>query len=221
MLAAFIPLETFFILQIWIQSFVDFGAAVLGLGYSLVTGTCIQIIIKKTIGGFRPHFLAVCKPVIPPDEGQGFGRIMYSVQDVCTTTHHHRLSNALESFPSGHAEIAFAAFGYLAIYLFTHLKITSRQESMHTRSPFATYWRMVVVLAPIVFATYLSATLVTGHHHFAHDVFFGAFIGAACAMFGYRMAFKGIVDPEWNTVPYLNLEKKGRKKGSDAPGSNV
>ena len=49
-IAALIPIASFLVAQLWMHSFVDFGSAVLGLGYSMVTGTCFQVILKKTIG---------------------------------------------------------------------------------------------------------------------------------------------------------------------------
>lgn len=38
----------------------------IGLGYALATATLFQALIKLTIGGLRPHFLALCNPHIPP-----------------------------------------------------------------------------------------------------------------------------------------------------------
>ena len=207
-LAALIPIICFALTQLWQQSFTDFASAVLGLAYSMVTGTCFQVILKKTIGGLRPHFLGVCKPVIPEGlVGVGFQNVMYTAEEVCTGDA-KEIRNALESFPSGHAEVAFAGFGYLAIYLFAHLRITSltRRRGSH--------WRLLLVIAPLLLATYLASTLVLGYHHHAYDVFFGAFIGWFMAFMGYRTVFMGIFDGRWNTVPYLKLPpREGRGTG--------
>lgn len=172
----------------------------------MVTGTCLQVILKKTIGGLRPHFLAVCKPVIPKGlVGVGFQGVMYTAEQVCTGDA-HEIKNGLESFPSGHAEVAFAGLGYLAIYLFAHLRITSltRRRGSH--------WRMLLVIAPLLLATYLASTLVLGYHHHATDVFFGAFIGWFMAFMGYRTVYMGIWDARWNTVPYLKLPPQGEAR---------
>ena len=197
-LAALIPIAVMLVTQLWYQSFDDFAYGVLGLAYSMVTGTCFQVILKKTIGGLRPHFLAVCKPVIPPlsgGSGVGYQNVMWTAEQICTGDK-AKIRNALESFPSGHAEVAFAGFGYLAIYLFCHLKIRSltRRRGSH--------WRMLFVVAPLLLATYLTSTLVLGYHHHGYDVLFGAFIGWVMAFFGYRMAFRGLWNPRWNTVPF-------------------
>jgi membrane-associated phospholipid phosphatase len=213
-LSATIPIAVFLIAQLYLQSFVDFAAAMLGLTYSMVTGTCFQVILKKTIGGFRPHFLVVCKPVIPPQDGSsgaGYGSIMYTARQICTGDP-WRVQNALESFPSGHAEVAFAGLGYLTIYLFTHLRITSRRDRVKI-----SYWKMLLVVAPLFFATYLSSTLVLGYHHHWDDVVFGALIGWVMALLGYRMVFMAVTDGEWNTVPYLKLaDVGGDRSGSPA-----
>jgi len=73
------------------------------------------------------------------------------------------------------------------------------------------------VVAPVLFATHLSSTLVLGYHHHAHDVVFGALIGWFMAILGYRMEFKAVIDGDWNTVPYLRLASVGRERnGSPA-----
>lgn len=215
-LCAVLPLYTFALAQVWQRSFTDYASAVLGLSYSMVTGTCIQVILKKTVGGLRPHFLAVCQPVLPPANGSsgiGFQMSMYTAKQVCTGDP-HRIQNALESFPSGHAEVAFAGLGYLAIYLFTHLGITSRSRKR------GSHWRMLCIVAPLLLATYLSSTLVLGYHHHDYDVIAGALIGWFTAFLGYRMVFMGVFDARWNTVPYLKLrgDEEGRTTGSKATG---
>ena len=213
-LAAAVPIAVFALAQLWLHSFVDFSSALLGLAYSMVTGTCFQVILKKTIGGLRPHFLAVCKPLLPPADrygGVGFRNTMFTAEQVCTGNP-SKIQNGLESFPSGHAEVAFAGLGYLAIYLFTHLRITSagRKRGSH--------WKMLFVVAPLLLASYLTSTLVLGYHHHGYDVIAGALIGWSMAFIGYRMVFMGIFDARWNMVPYLNLDQtdEDRTQTTDA-----
>lgn len=43
----------------------DFVVGSLGTLQSLITSSVFQVVIKCLIGGLRPHFLAVCKPVVP------------------------------------------------------------------------------------------------------------------------------------------------------------
>jgi diacylglycerol diphosphate phosphatase / phosphatidate phosphatase len=197
-IAAAIPIASMLIAQIWLRSFLDFANGCLGLVYALATGTLFQVILKKVIGGLRPHFLAVCEPVLPTnlDAGQGFNNIMFTIEQVCTGDK-DKIDNAIESFPSGHSNIAWAGLGYLAIYLWAHLGI----RSMSMRRP--SFWRMLVVVAPMFFATYICSTLVLGYHHHGYDVIMGSLIGMTMAIFGYRMVFASVLDPRWNTVPLV------------------
>lgn len=167
LVATLIPIGTILTSQIWVRSFCDASSAILGLAYSLVTGTFFSVVLKKMIGGLRPHFLSVCEPIIPSKEtGTGYRNIMFTIKQVCTGKDKAKIGNAIESFPSGHAEIAFAGFLYLSIYLFAHLKVQSEYR--------VGYWRMVACLLPILLATYISSTLILNYHHHSYDVVFGA-----------------------------------------------
>jgi diacylglycerol diphosphate phosphatase/phosphatidate phosphatase len=206
LVAGLVPLGVILIAQIWERSFFDFANAILGLAMSLAVGTTFQVILKKTIGGLRPHFLAVCQPVIPDnwrEIGVGYGNIMFTVDQVCTGDP-DKIYNAIESFPSGHSNIAFAGLGYLAIYLFTHLRVQNLKRR-------AGYWKMGFVFLPVLMATYLASTLVLGYHHHAYDVIFGSLIGIVMAFFAYRMVFCSIHDPRWNTVPRRRFEREQKE----------
>ncbi|KAK5074830.1 hypothetical protein LTS08_005600 [Lithohypha guttulata] len=199
LVAILVPVGVILLAQIWVRSFCDASNALLGLAYSLLTGTFIVVIIKKTIGGLRPHFLSVCQPVLPQDAiGTGFQNIMFTIEQVCTGIDKSKIRNGVESFPSGHSEIAFAGFFYLSIYLFTHLKIQSRYR--------AGYWRMVACVLPTLLATYLASTLVLNYHHHGYDVVFGSLLGVLVALFGYRMVFKSVWNKRLNAVPACHAE---------------
>ncbi|KIV97255.1 hypothetical protein PV10_01026 [Exophiala mesophila] len=203
LVCAIIPVGVMILSQFFIHSFADASSGILGLFYSLVTGTCFQVILKKSIGGLRPHFLAVCQPRIPDGVlGQGFNGILYSVDQVCTGDP-GRINNALQSFPSGHSEIAFAGLGYLAIYLFAHLKMGDGSRVVRTG-----FWRMVIVMMPLLLATYLACTLVLRYHHHAFDCFFGALIGIVTAVLGYRSAYRSVFDGTTNYRPRLGRRMK-------------
>jgi membrane-associated phospholipid phosphatase len=204
LLGSLIPLGTILLSQFIIRSLADFWAATLGLLYALATGTCIQAILKKTIGGLRPHFLSVCKPrPMPLGSGVGFNGIMYRVQDVCTGSA-KEIEWGIQSFPSGHSEIAFAGFGYLAIYLFTHLH--SGDHDWHAGT--LGFWRMLLVLMPIVFATYISCTLWLSYHHHATDCLAGAAIGILTALLGFRTAYRSLTDGTMNWKPRVGRRVK-------------
>ena len=181
----------------------------MGLFYSLVTGTFFQVLLKKFIGGIRPHYLAVCRPRLA-GPGLGYNGNLYPADQICTGDK-GRITYAMQSFPSGHSEVAFAGFGYLAIYLYTHLRIGDPRVSNSLG-----FWRMILVLMPIMLATYISATLVLAHHHYVFDCVFGAAIGSLTALLGYRLAFRSLTCSENNCEPRvgnrLKREMENRKE---------
>ena len=137
---------------------------------------------------------------------------MWTVKEVCTGKK-SEIEWATESFPSGHSETAFAGLGFLAIYLFAHLRIR------HIRRRRAGHWRMLFVIIPLLLATYISCTLVLNYQHYWYDVLFGALIGVLMAVFGYRIVFCGVWDPRWNTVPILSSteDHEERKRSVESP----
>lgn len=78
---------------------------------------------------------------------------------------------------------------------------------------------MGFVLLPVLFATYLTSTLVLGYHHHGYDVIFGSLIGIVMAFFSYRMMFSSILDPRWNTVPRRRFERQDRHEQSEWTGN--
>ncbi len=75
---------------------------------------------------------------------------------------------------------------------------------------------MLLVIAPLLFATYLASTLVLGYHHHGYDVVAGGLIRLTMAFFGYRMCFASIWDPRWNTVPLTR--SRDDRTGDDEEG---
>ena len=138
LMAFFIPFAVFLICSIRVRSFWDVNNATIGLLYSLIVAAVFQVFIKWLIGGFRPHFLAVCKPVIPEglqydtdtfesagptgtNVANGFRSIMFD-RSICTGDR-KEINDALESMPSGHTTAAFAGFVFLYLYLNAKLKV--------------------------------------------------------------------------------------------------
>lgn len=126
-----------------------------------------------------------------------------------------KIRGAMESFPSGHSEIAFAGYLYLAIYLNAHLRVFSLAATSTMRRP--RYWKMLAVVAPVLLATYLASTLVLGHHHHWYDVIFGGLIGSLMAVWGYKMVFLSIWDVRTNAVLY----RRGMEVEADMDGVGV
>ncbi|KAG8978335.1 hypothetical protein FRB90_008438, partial [Tulasnella sp. 427] len=134
-LAFIIPFFFFCLFQIRRRSLNDLMTTTMGLIQSLETAAVFQVFLKWLIGGFRPHFLAVCKPNVQgPGSGTGYQQIYYT-RDVCTGDE-KEINDSLESFPSGHSTAAFAGFVYLFFYFNAQLKVNSDHRPA--------YWKIVL-----------------------------------------------------------------------------
>ena len=187
-MAAFIaftaPFVFFVLFQIRRRSLDDLFTTTMGLLKSLITAavfqvpafdisppslsnTVSQVWIKWLIGGFRPHFYAVCKPNVAqfsPPSGTQFANYMYD-RSVCTGDK-KEVNDALESFPSGHSTAAFAGLIFLSLYFNAQLKVTSAHNPA--------YWKMVLFFAPILGAVLIAGALTIdkckAHHLRSHTL---------------------------------------------------
>eukprot|EP00026_Physarum_polycephalum_P007598 Phypoly_transcript_07662.p1 GENE.Phypoly_transcript_07662~~Phypoly_transcript_07662.p1 ORF type:complete len:312 (+),score=16.63 Phypoly_transcript_07662:592-1527(+) len=180
----------FALAQIWVRSGKDFHRAMLGLLTALVAGSWFQVICKILIGGLRPNFLSVCVPDITKAVGQGYGGMFYD-KSVCTGPEKD-VGDALESFPSGHANCAFAGLLFISLYLNAKIKLFG-PEYPHT-------WKLFVVFTPILAATVLSLSRMLDYTHHWYDILAGSLIGIAFAFAAYRMQYRSIFNPENNHI---------------------
>ncbi|MCJ1444620.1 MAG: hypothetical protein MMC23_005122 [Stictis urceolatum] len=192
LLGALVPIFFFLVMQIRIRSFWDVNNAIIGLLYSLITAAVFQVFLKWLIGGLRPHFLAVCKPVIPPGTvGKGYQSIMFT--DAICTGDRNQIDDSLESFPSGHSTAAFAGFVFLYLYLNAKLKVWSNYHPA--------MWKLIAVYAPILGATLIAGALTIDEFHNWYDCLAGAIIGTIMAFSGYRMVYASVWDFRVNHIP--------------------
>ncbi|KAG9232342.1 putative lipid phosphate phosphatase 1, partial [Amylocarpus encephaloides] len=195
LLAALVPITIFLLVQIRIRSFWDVNNATIGLLYSLIVAAVFQVFLKWLIGGLRPHFLSVCKPVIPPvtaqETGNGLRQIMYD-RTICSGDE-SEIDDSLESFPSGHSTAAFAGFVFLSIYLNAKLKCFSNYHPA--------MWKLIAVYAPILGATLIAGALTIDEYHNWYDCLAGAVIGTVMAFSSYRMVYASIWDYRTNHIP--------------------
>ncbi|KAF2027400.1 PAP2-domain-containing protein [Setomelanomma holmii] len=210
LMAFFIPFAVFLIVQIRARSFWDVNNATIGLLYALISAAVFQVFIKWLIGGLRPHFLAVCKPVIPAglDVGgeyngnehgingnvaNGYKQIMFD-RSICTGDQ-NEINDSLESMPSGHTTAAFAGFVFLYLYLNAKLKV------------FANYhpamWKLIAIYAPLLGACLIGGALTIDNYHNWYDILAGAFIGTIMAFSAYRMVYASVWDFRFNHIPLL------------------
>lgn len=160
--------------------------------------------------GLRPHFLAVCKPVIPEGLGvgaadngietgvhgnvaNGYRQIMFD-RSICTGDK-KEINDSLESMPSGHATAAFAGFVFLYLYLNAKLKV------------FANYhpamWKLIALYAPLLGACLIAGALTIDEYHNWYDLVAGACIGIMMAFSSYRMVYASVWDFRFNHIPLL------------------
>ncbi|KAF1948049.1 PAP2-domain-containing protein [Clathrospora elynae] len=213
LMAFFIPFLVFLIVQIRARSFWDVNNATIGLLYALIAAAVFQVFVKWLIGGLRPHFLAVCKPVIPQsliptvggndngnDAGSGMGnvangyrQIMFD-RSICTGDQ-KQINDSLESMPSGHTTAAFAGFVFLYLYLNAKLKVFSNYHPA--------MWKIIVLYAPILGACLIGGALTIDEYHNWYDILAGAIIGTLMAFSAYRMVYASIWDFRFNHIPLL------------------
>lgn len=213
LLAFFIPFIVFLIVQIRARSFWDVNNATIGLLYSLIAAAVFQVFIKWLIGGLRPHFLAVCKPVIPDeflnvvgqaDDGNEFGsargnvangyrQIMFD-RSICTGDQ-KEINDSLESMPSGHTTAAFAGFVFLYLYLNAKLKVFSNYHPA--------MWKLIALYAPLLGAVLIGGALTIDEYHNWYDILAGALIGTIMAFSSYRMVYASVWDFRFNHIPLL------------------
>ncbi|BGP29904.1 hypothetical protein JCM10296v2_001653 [Rhodotorula toruloides] len=180
MIAFFVPFVSFLLVQNRVRCFEDLNTATFG------------VLQKWLIGGLRPHFLAVCKPVIPAGlVGTGFQNIIFD-RSVCTGDA-KEINDSLESMPSGHSTAAWAGLLFLSLYLNGKLKVFSDYRPQ--------FWKMIAFFAPLLGAFLISGSLTIDEFHHWYDVLVGGLIGSSCALAAYRMSYASILDFRFNHLP--------------------
>lgn len=190
-IAFFTPFVFFVLFQIRRRSLDDLFTTTMGLLKSLITAAVFQVWLKWLIGGFRPHFYAVCMPNVAQfsqPSGTQFAHYMYD-RSVCTGDR-KAVNDALESFPSGHSTAAFAGLIYLALYFNAQLKVMSAHNPA--------YWKMILFFAPILGAVLIGGALTIDKFHHHWDVIGGGLIGTACAFVAFRQTFASVWDFRFN-----------------------
>lgn len=193
-----IPVIVIALFQLRIHSLWDLTNGVMGSAYAIIIGECTHVFLKTIIGGFRPHFLAVCDP--DPAKfgtGTGYGNIYFST-DICRGKDKDLLKQAMTSFPSGHAVCAFAGLGFLFFYLNGKLKPWSNYRPMA--------WEIAATLLPLLGALLLACSVLVNANHHGHDVVVGGVIGFLSAMAVYRTYYAAIWDWRFNHIPMKPLK---------------
>ncbi|XP_039486957.1 putative phosphatidate phosphatase [Drosophila santomea] len=141
-------------------------------GLSMVTFT--TMLTKLCIGRLRPHFFAVCQPMLPNGSGcqdaQNLGRYIDSFTCSNANMTDYQFKQLHQSFPSGHASMAMYAMIYLAIYL---------QAALSTRV--TKLLKHLLQFLFVMFGWYVSLTRIIDYYHHWSDVLAGAALGVVFA----------------------------------------
>jgi diacylglycerol diphosphate phosphatase/phosphatidate phosphatase len=188
-------------------------------------------ILKHFVGGFRPYYIEACKPnwtTIVRDLDDGIYQfnatactgnrrdvdrayVRVSLRPLLRRVYPNA-ENSLQAFPSGHAASSFAAAIFLSLYLNAKLKVFSDHAS--------DFWAFIVVVAPLILASLVSASMYTSHvssrnigtsmanarsddeqQHQAEDMIFGMIIGFVLGTLAYRSAYASAFDFRYNHIP--------------------
>mmetsp|Transcript_58313 Transcript_58313/g.117143 ORF Transcript_58313/g.117143 Transcript_58313/m.117143 type:complete len:291 (+) Transcript_58313:76-948(+) len=137
--------------------------------------------LKRFVGRPRPHFFSRC----------GWNGTSCTKEiDI----------GAYQSFPSGHATLAFSTLGFTSLYLLGKIHCLKPQPS--SMRAFLNFRDGLIVLAliPLGPAFWVSASRVVDHEHHASDVVAGALVGFAFAALFYTRHFH-----DKSTIPELTV----------------
>ena len=168
------------------------GAYKFFLGFSL----CLLVtdVTKFSLGRLRPYFMAVCNPdsdlvcyhdQIGEPEYDENGTYYYpeihhqryvDEGDICTTLDKNVLKEARLSFVSGHTSTSFYAAVFLIIFMNSYI----------------TEWsvRILLQIAHILLAIWISITRITDYMHHPEDVVFGCMLGIFTAILVHKYSKK-------------------------------
>ncbi|XP_067629583.1 putative phosphatidate phosphatase isoform X2 [Eurosta solidaginis] len=152
----------------WIvESYKSIGFLIFGSGVGQLT----MDVAKYSIGRLRPHFIAVCQPVLADgstcDDNFNGGR--YIEEFTCTGDSSTRMLKQMRlSFPSAHASFACFTMIYMA------------NRMTWQRCKMVKHFIQYLLL---MFAWYTGLTRVSDYQHHPMDVLAGSAIGALYAFF--------------------------------------
>ena len=180
--------------------------------YKFIFGFALCLLVtdvtKFSLGRLRPYFMTVCNPDLDfvcyhhdvgeleyDDNGTYFyypeihhQRYVDEV-DTCTTLDKNVLKEARLSFVSGHASTSFYAAVFLIIFMNSYI----------------TEWsvRILLQIAHILLAIWISITRITDYMHHPEDVVFGCILGIFTALLVHRYSKKDenkVAEYEMKTV---------------------
>jgi len=203
MIAMILPTVVIALFQIRVRCWWDFHTGVFGVWKAIGLGNLWFVILKQTIGGFRPYYLDLCKPD-PTQFAYAISGTYFYNWKACTGTgtgfdeqsFAGIVKNSLQSFPSGHTATSFAAATFLSLYM--HAKFTSPFFLTGVTRAYYPLWEVWVVLVPLIGASVIAGDLHVDHSHHPEDIIAGALIGIFVGVLSYSTSFQALWDEEKN-----------------------
>ncbi|PVH80782.1 PAP2-domain-containing protein [Cadophora sp. DSE1049] len=204
-----VPLLVITLFQLKLRSLWDFHAGLTGTLKATVSSTMIATIFKHFIGGFRPHYMQVCKPDMAMIFG-GTSQLQSSFNSSACTANSHDVNRAIQGFPSGHTTSAFAGAMFLTLYLNAKLKAFADHASE--------FWVFIVTVMPLLLASLIGGSMYISYQHHAYEVVIGMVIGIVVGALGYRSSYAAVFDFRYNHIPLPPFGARTRfEYGVDTP----
>ncbi|XP_030381933.1 putative phosphatidate phosphatase isoform X2 [Scaptodrosophila lebanonensis] len=170
-----------------VECYKKIGIFVFGAAISQLTTD----IAKYSIGRLRPHFMAVCQPIMADgstcSDPSNAGKYIQDFRCVGDGSSARMLKEMRLSFPSGHSSFTFYTMVYVALYL--QARMTWRGSRL---------LRHFLQFVFIMIAWYTALSRVSDYKHHWSDVLAGSTIGALCAIVVSYFVPKNWFN--WNTV---------------------
>ncbi|XP_058976475.1 putative phosphatidate phosphatase isoform X1 [Musca domestica] len=144
-------------------------------GFGAGVGQLTTDIAKYSIGRLRPHFFAVCQPIMADGttcaDAINQGKYITNFHCAGVGSSERMLKEVSLSFPSGHSSFTFYGMVYLAIYL--QCRMTWRGSKL---------MRHFLQFIGIMLAWYTALSRVSDYKHHWSDVLGGSLIGSIVAI---------------------------------------
>ncbi|CZT41417.1 uncharacterized protein RSE6_01153 [Rhynchosporium secalis] len=205
-----VPMLIVTLFQLKLRSLWDFHAGLTGNLRANVSSTFIATVLKHFIGGFRPHYIQMCKPDMNVVFQQA-DQLRSSFTPTFCTASSHDVNRAIHGFPSGHTTSAFAAAMFLTLYLNAKLKAFADHASE--------FWVFIVTILPLLLASLIGGSMYIAYQHHAHEIIIGMLIGMILGALGYRSAYAAVFDYRYNHIPLPPFGARVRFVYSQNPGA--
>jgi len=162
---------------------------------SLTFSMCINLAMKTLTAVPRPHFIDTCQPRWDMINCSAHGGNVNIDLSLCQGYEDDpdSVTDAIKSFPSGHAQISCFAAAFTIVYLSVRLDMRN--------SYLLRYWLQLVL---VVMAIYSCQSRVSDHRHHVMDVVVGGAIGI---VIGVTAALQHNFPPHHSTEEE-NIEKE-------------